>query len=201
MEFVQYLFTKYARAGLSKESDREIAISGLLQRMDHAFISEHRYGIFKCFLSRLLLWRVSDNMDGSTANTGTVDHPLPSWSWMTHNRIEFLPDGEIKILERGIKFGSGPELLARVRRLQNCKIKQRGSHHIIQDYDAHDVGQLWFDGQASLAAKDCIIVGMRDPDNCFILLLLTYKQQHQRVGSGQIKARCLSKDSWEGVIV
>ncbi len=200
MEFVQELFTKYAQAGLSKESDREIAISGLLQRMGHAFQSEHRYGIFKCFLSRLLLWRVSGNMDGSTANTGTVDHPLPSWLWMRHKQIEFFPDREIKILEGGIKFGSGLELLAPVRRLQNCEIKQKESQHVAQDSDNHDVGELWFDGQAT-TVSGCVVVGMQDPDNCFILLLSTYKQHHQRVGTGQIKASYLSKDSWEGTIV
>ena len=73
IKFVQSLLEQYAQAGLSKESDREIAISGLLQRMKHVLESECRYGISKCFLSRLLLWRVSVDVDGSIANAGTVD--------------------------------------------------------------------------------------------------------------------------------
>lgn len=201
IKFVQSLFIQYAQAGLSKESDREVAISGLLQRMDHAFESEHRYGIFACFISRLLLWRVSGSGNGNGANTGAVDRSLPSWSWMTHNRIEFFPDGWIKILERSIKFGSGVELLAPIRRLQNCRIKQRGSRHIIQENSTHDVGELWFDGQASTALGECVVVGMQDPDNCFILLLSTYDHHYQRVGAGHIKARYLSKDYWKGTIV
>jgi len=201
--FVQSLFKKYAQAGLSKESDREIAISGLLQRMQHALKSECRYGIFECLLSRLLLWRVSGNVDGRTVYAGTVDHQLPSWSWMTRNRIEFFPDEKIRILERGgIRFGSGRELFAQIRRLQNCKIKQRGSQHVIKDNDNHDVGELWFDRPASTAAGDCVVVGMQDPDNCLILLVSkAYDYHHRRVGAGQIKACCLSKDPWEGTIV
>jgi hypothetical protein len=204
VKFIQSLFKEYAQAGLSKESDREIAISGLLERMQHALESDKcRYGIFECLISRLLLWRVLGNVDGGTVNAGTIDHHLPSWSWMTHNRIEFFLDGKIKILEGGnIKFGSSsPELLTQIRRLQNYKIKQRGSQHVVQDNDNHDVGELWFDGQAT-TAEDCVIVGMQNPDNCLILLVSKKNDHHyQRVGAGQIKACCLSKDFWEGTIV
>jgi hypothetical protein len=208
IKFVQSLFTEYAQAGLSKESDREIAISGLLQRMDHAFKSEHRYGIFECFISRLLLWRVSGNGNGNGVNGGAVDRSLPSWSWMTHNRIEFFPEGKIKILRGSIKFGSGAKLVAPIRRLQNCKIKQRGNSYVIQDRNSHDVGELWFDGQASTTVKDCVVVGMQDlsdlsqdPNGCFFLLLSTYDNHYQRIGAGHIEARCLSKDYWKGAIV
>jgi len=137
LNFIQSLFEEYAQAGLSKELDREIAISGLLERMKYAIAStlasRCRYGIFECLISRLLLWRVSGNVDDGTANAGTLDHHLPSWSWMTHNRIEFFPDGMIKILREGnFKFGSsGPELLTQIRRLQNCQIKQQGSQHLV----------------------------------------------------------------------
>jgi hypothetical protein len=205
MAFIQSLFKEYAQAGLSKESDREIAISGLLQRIQYALASEEcRYGIFECLISRLLLWRVSGNIDGGTANTGTIDHHMPSWSWMTQNGFEFFPDGEIKILEGGsIRFSSSSNLKLRtqIRRLQNCKIKQRGSQHVVQDNDNHDVGELWFDRQAT-TAEDCVVVGMQDPDNCLILLVSkTNDRYYQRIGAGQIKAYCLSKDAWEGTIV
>ncbi|KAF2174745.1 hypothetical protein K469DRAFT_725092 [Zopfia rhizophila CBS 207.26] len=55
--FIQFLFEKYAQSGLSKKSDREIAISGLVKRMETVFKNEYRHGIFADCLSRLLLWR------------------------------------------------------------------------------------------------------------------------------------------------
>jgi hypothetical protein len=171
--------------------------------MDFAFGSNHRYGIFECFFSRLLLWRVSGNGDGSTANAGAGDHLLPSWSWMTHSRIDFFPGGEIKIMKRGIKFGSSSdlELIAPIRRLQNCKIKQQESHHTFRNNNSLDVGELWFDGEANTAAEECLIVGKHRYNNCFILLLSGDGHHYQRVGAGHIHGRYLSKDSWEGTIV
>jgi hypothetical protein len=197
LDFIRTLFKEYAQAGLTDETDREIAISGLLQRMDRAFSSEHRYGIFKCFISRLLLWRVLGTADGIKVDNGQ----LPSWSWMKYNQIEFFPAGEIKILKRSIKFDSGAELLAPIRRLQNCEIKPRGSDHVIQGGDSYDVGELWFDGQASMTAKDCIVIGMQDSDECFILLVLKDGHHHyRRIGAGHVKAYCLSKTWNQGTI-
>jgi hypothetical protein len=92
-------------------------------------------------------------------------------------------------------------LLAQIWRLQNYKIEQRGSQHVVQNNDNHDVGKLWFNGQAT-TAEDCVVVGMQDPDNYLILLVSKTNDHHyQRVGAGQIKACCLSKDPWEGAIV
>jgi len=118
-----------------------------------------------------------------------------------HNRIEFFANHWIKILECNIKFGSGAELLAPIRRLQNCKIEQRGDRHAIQNNDSHEVGELWFDSQASTESRDCVVVGMYDPDNCLILLLSIYDHCYLRVGAGYIKAGYISKDSWDGIIV
>jgi hypothetical protein len=198
LNFVQSLFREYAQAGLTNETDREIAISGLLQRMDGVFFSKHRYGIFECFLSRLLLWRVLGTSDGIKVDNGQ----LPSWSWMKHNQIEFFPAKEIKILERSIKFGSDAELLAPIRRLQNCKIKTRGVDHVIQTDDGNDVGDLWFDGQASMAATDCIVAGLQGSDECLILLVLKADHhRYRRIGAGHIKAYCLSKTWNQGTII
>jgi hypothetical protein len=198
LNFIQSLFKEYAQAGLTNETDREIAISGLLQRMDGAFDSKHRYGIFECFLSRLLLWRVLGTAVGIKIDNGQV----PSWSWMNYNQIEFFPAGEIKILEGSIKFGSDAELLAPIRRLQNCEIKPRGVDHVIQNDDGNEVGELWFDGQASMAATDCIVVGMRGSDKCLILLALkTDHHRYRRIGAGHIKAYCLSKTCNQETII
>ena len=63
------------------------------------------------------------------------------------------------------------------------------------------IGELWFDGQASTAAEDCVVVRMRDPDDCFMLLLATFGRYYRRLGAGHIKACCLSRDYGRGTIV
>jgi hypothetical protein len=213
LHFVQDLFIQYAQAGLTDESDRETAISGLLQRMDRSLISKHNYGIFECFMSRLLLWRVSGNVAGSTentgteaANTGTVKHRLPSWSWMTHNQIEFFPAEKIKILPKSIKFGSGSELLVPIWHLRDHKVMQRGRQHFLQDNDNHDVGELWFDGQSSATVEDCVVIGLQQgkqgrlqtDDMCFLLLVSKeYDGHYRRTGAGKVKALCLPNIDYE----
>jgi hypothetical protein len=51
IDFLQFLFEKYARSDLTKKSDRVVAISGLVKRMESALDTTCRYGVFEAFLS------------------------------------------------------------------------------------------------------------------------------------------------------
>jgi len=64
IDFIQFLFEKYAQSGPTKKSDRVVAISGLVKRMEGVFGTKCRYGVFEAFLPRLLLWRRRDETDG-----------------------------------------------------------------------------------------------------------------------------------------
>jgi hypothetical protein len=143
IDFTQFLFREYAQAGLTKESDREVAISSLLWRMERALRTTCSYGVFDCFLSRLLLWRVPDKVDNNTASSGNAEHQLPSWSWMTHNQIEFFTD-----TQHEIGFSSG-QLHVQIRALQNCWMEQQENRLIFLDHDTNSMGELWFDTQAN----------------------------------------------------
>jgi len=57
VNFVQYLFTIYSTSGLSFDIDRDVAIYSLLKRIGKVLKTEVRYGIFRSFISSLLLWR------------------------------------------------------------------------------------------------------------------------------------------------
>lgn len=70
MEFPRILFTEYAQAGLSEESEREAAISGLLRRIQRALGSACRFGVLECLISRLVLWRVADEADDPSPGDG-----------------------------------------------------------------------------------------------------------------------------------
>jgi hypothetical protein len=56
VDFIQFLFEKYAHSGPTKKSDRDIAISGLVKRMESVMEAEGRYGVFARHLYRLLQW-------------------------------------------------------------------------------------------------------------------------------------------------
>ena len=49
-DFVQFLFKKYSTSGLTFETDRDVAIHSLVERMGQVLGTEVRYGIFHCFL-------------------------------------------------------------------------------------------------------------------------------------------------------
>jgi hypothetical protein len=86
VDFIQNLFEKYSRCGLTRKSDRDTAIFGLVKRIESARDTKERYGVFNDFLSRLLLWKrlATDPIvyDGRM---------VPSWSWMAY-------DGEISFM-------------------------------------------------------------------------------------------------------
>lgn len=208
--FIQRLFKNYAQAGLSKESDREVAISGLLRRMDRTLRSQHSYGIFNCFMSRLLLWRVPSNIPCGTTNTSTAGERPPSWSWMAYNQIEFFPDNPIEILPGSITFDDNLDLdntleprklFVPIQRLQEtCKISQQDGRYMVQD-DNHKVGQIWFDQKPDTTANDCVVIA-RQTDNYFFLLVSQTPDGHyKRIGAGEILGRCFSDGYWRGKIV
>jgi hypothetical protein len=171
--------------------------------MTNALASECRYGVFKRFRYRLLLWRVLKASDGIRGITGNGEDRLPSWSWMTHNQIEFFPEGQISVPKSGgIKFGSGHHLYSPVRRLQDCKIEQEGGRHMILDNERKDVGELWFDGITITQTDNCAIVGLQGDDVYFIALVVeSSNNYYQRVGTGMIKARYISEHSSAGALV
>jgi hypothetical protein len=143
-------------------------------------------GTFSCLLSRLLLWLVVDPVDGNETYSSVVYQQLPSWSWMRYSHIKFFPIERIKVPKGDtIRFSSDLTLLAQIRRLQNCNIKQEGDEHVIKDNDIRKVGELWFDGLDSTAAEECAVVGIQEPDDSVILLVSKQDKNHyQRVGAG-----------------
>jgi hypothetical protein len=210
IDFIQFFFEKYAQSGLTKKSDRDVAISGLVKRMESALGTKCRYGIFDAFFSRLLPWRRWDETDGN--DTGYKDQHLPSWSWMTYSHIRFLPMiYQLKLPAKGdLRFDAERErvLLVQVRAFQNCTMGRNGSGYTILDADSRDIGVLWFDMTTNVSFHHCVVIGM-DADWAFakgaertyhILLVkkLCLENQYERVGLGRIKSSCVSKEYCEG---
>jgi len=55
IEFIHFLFKAYSKCGLTKETNRCIAISGLEARIARVRECKSRYGIFQFYLHRNLL--------------------------------------------------------------------------------------------------------------------------------------------------
>jgi hypothetical protein len=207
LECLKSLFTKYAASGLTRESDREIAISGVLGRMEPV-TSEHKCGVFKLFMFRLLLWRAEAIEGSNTARYHASNH-LPSWSWMRHHRLEFFPDEHIQVPQEVVKFGSGGELHVRISSLQNCEMDRTGHQHILLGDDGKEVGKLWLDTQFDLEIRDCVVIGMQNNEVgedaeifYFILLVSNHNDgKYQRIRAGMAKAYYLSSRYQEGVLI
>jgi hypothetical protein len=62
---------------------------GLSKRIETALQTEVSYGIVRCFLGRLLLWKRTNQY--KTALIDYEDRTVPSWSWMAGG-IDFISD-------------------------------------------------------------------------------------------------------------
>ncbi|KAF7503416.1 hypothetical protein GJ744_003899 [Endocarpon pusillum] len=212
IEFVQFFFKKYSRCGLSYESDRSTAISGLVKRIEGALKTEARYGVFGCFLSRLLLWKRSNEK-----KTAPIIYPggkePPSWSWMAYyGGIDFIstPRFEVPNFE-GLRFDTDKEaIISKIRQFKNCRLEQQEKEHAIFA-DQERVGSLWFDMAADIESKSihCVIIGMRDdakedPKKTYYILVVRGNQQkngYERLGVGEVEALYVSMESDTGKLL
>ena len=206
VEFIEFLFKDYAQASLTRESDREIALSGLTMRMESVFRTECRYGILKRFLIPLLLWRVREPDDVSQ------ELALPSWSWMTHRRIDFLDfDFSMVPPETALRFGPEKDsLFIEVRELTSYTIERRDEHFFLKA-GAEIVGELWFDTRDKIQSQHCVVIAMArnriwseaGDSTCYILLIRkgSKEGQYERIGIGQVWARFVSYEYVEGSLL
>lgn len=89
LEFIQFLLDEYSKWELTYKSDRDTAIRSLLERMSRELATDVKYGIARCFIGSLLLWkRTAKDM---TLPINFERRTVPSWSWMAYDgSIEFI---------------------------------------------------------------------------------------------------------------
>ncbi|KAJ4168292.1 hypothetical protein NW754_013626 [Fusarium falciforme] len=213
VDFVQFLFKKYSRSGLTVKSDRDTAIYSLVERMRHALRTEARYGVVRCFLSILLLWKRSD--DEKTAPIDYGDRTVPSWSWMAYpGGIDFISDlrQTLKVPHSAdLDFSNdGYTLTVKVRRFNDCQIGQDGNRFAIfagtASASPRKVGSLWFDVADTTEFKHCVVVGMgddnekTDPQKTYFVLVVRQKQGegYERLGVGKVEAQYVSRECVAG---
>jgi len=211
VNFVKFLFKKYSQCGLTHQSDRDTAISGLLKRLESALKSKVRYGVFCCFLSNLLLWRRSDKEKTAPIDYKGRKEP-PSWSWMAYyGGIDFVSKSSLMVpdfKDLGFDADDREALIVKVRQFKNCRLEEEEKEHAIFA-DPGRVGSLWFDMGAENPFKHCVVIGMRsngkqDPQKTYYILVVQEEPQdkgYKRLGVGEVKARYVSKESDTGKLV
>ncbi|KAK9784243.1 putative Protein kinase domain-containing protein [Seiridium cardinale] len=86
IDFIQYIHTVYSGLGLTKDTDRSMAIAGLHQRIAQTFKGRFDYGIFWKWHERLFLWRAE--VAGSLSRIEYAPkQSVPSWSWMAYSGV------------------------------------------------------------------------------------------------------------------
>ncbi|KAK7584365.1 hypothetical protein V3481_010699 [Fusarium oxysporum f. sp. vasinfectum] len=208
VDFVRFLFKKYSTSGLTFESDRPIAIYSLVQRMRQALRTEVRYGIVRCFLRPLLLWKRIN--EGKPVPFSYGDRTLPSWSWMAYpGGIDFISDTKQRLMVPCISdldFAANEKSLnvkvRKMRQFENCQIEKKGGEHSILD-GTKTIGSLWFDVASRSKFEHCVVVGMiaddknEDPQKTYYVLVIQKKEDgegYERIGVGKVEAQYVSRD-------
>ncbi|KAJ3453667.1 hypothetical protein MRS44_017914 [Fusarium solani] len=190
-------FKKYATSGLTFESDRDVAIYSLVERMRRVLRTEVRYGIVGCFLVPLLLWKRTNEDKTALINYGRSNGAIMRLMVLRSADLEFTNNGDT--------------LTVTVRRFKDCRIGQDGKQFAIFATSTfaspRKVGSLWFDVADRIEFKHCVIVGMdedhqkEDPWKTYYFLLVRERQGgegFERLGVGKVEAQYVSKASDAG---
>ncbi|KAK4095935.1 HET-domain-containing protein [Parathielavia hyrcaniae] len=213
-DFVQFLFKKYSVSCLTFETDRDVAISSLVERMGQVLGTEVRHGIFGCFRGSLLLWKRTH--ENKTPPTPYKDRAVPSWSWMAYpGGIDFISDATRGLLvpcSEDLGFvNDGQALSVKVRKFRgSCRMEQEEEEHAIFD-GTEKVGSLWFDVADHIQFQDCfcVVVSMGKDDkkedsrktyNILILRQRVGGRGYERVGVGKVEAQYVSIDCDAGML-
>ncbi|KAK2025436.1 HET-domain-containing protein [Colletotrichum zoysiae] len=87
LQHYQGLYERYSTLGLSYDTDRPMAISGLEKRLMGALESAGGFGVLQANFHRDLLWqRRHSESTLKRINFGAASHlRIPSWSWMAYS--------------------------------------------------------------------------------------------------------------------
>jgi len=163
VELIHILNEDYSKRQLTKGTDREVAISGLHNRIADALYCQNRYGIFEPHIHVDLLWQaVGSNLE-------RIAYPgdrVPSWSWMAYTggvRFIRIPARETVNWATDLRFDNDNKsaLIASVRIFQNCTTEQENNRHIIWDSRRVKRGWIRYDVETNvdLHGMRCVCLG------------------------------------------
>ncbi|KAJ3553983.1 hypothetical protein NPX13_g10738 [Xylaria arbuscula] len=195
LEFLQSLLEDYTRRDISIQTDRAVAISGLMTRIGKALPSRIHHGITEWYLHRTLLWHRLSGQKMERIDYGLSK--VPSWSWMAYKgAIEFVPDkfGDLWLI-KDLAFDAD-FLTATVWEFTDRRMKMEAEENVMQ----YRLGKGWvsLDEEAALTMLPDVVVVARckttKPGNCrYYVLFVRLKESgdvYERIGMGMLQEDC-----------
>jgi hypothetical protein len=204
VEFIHFLFENYSKRGLTKDTDRCVAASGLEARIARALECNSRHGIFQKHLHRNLLWQASNRKMERIAYNNSQN--VPSWSWMACS-------GGVQFIE--VKFGSvswvdelafdderdSAALIADVGKFRKCTLKPDSDCYTISNLFGRKRGWVQYDVESGREGHEelCVVVGRGEEkankDHYYILIVVPTGEdgEYKRVGVGMVRTGCVEK--------
>jgi len=218
VELIHLLNEDYSERHLTKGTDREVALSGLHNRIAKALHFQSSYGIFEPHIHADLLWKASDN------NLKRIDYPgegVPSWSWMAYTggvRFMRISARETMYWTKNIRFDNDNKsvLIASVRKFQNCTAEQENNHYIIWDSRRVKRGWIQYDVEANvdLHRMRCVCLGkfrwrgkfwerQFRRVRCYMLVVrpTSVNGEYERIGLGVVETSCVGEKALNMKIV
>ncbi|EKG09203.1 Heterokaryon incompatibility, partial [Macrophomina phaseolina MS6] len=209
----QSLFTTYSKLGITKATDRSLAIYGLERRLTDTFKTRCSYGVFEKYLGRSLLWQRAEDSKELKRIAYPDDRSVPSWSWMAYDgNIEYVEvDSDVVEWDEGILFEDNM-LRAQVRRFRSdsCKVERgtNGSYFIGDREGNGEQGWLRYDRRRRIRLrKHRCVIGREESESrgwlgrsngildYYVLVVapvdLDGHRAIKRVGVGCIPSRCI----------
>jgi hypothetical protein len=204
VEFIHFLFENYSKRGLTKDTDRCVAASGLEARIAHALKCNSRHGIFQKHLHRNLLWQASNGKMQRIAYYN--NQYVPSWSWMACS-------GGVQFIE--VKFGlvswvdklafdderDSAALIADVGKFRKCTLKPDNDRYTISSFFGRKRGWVQYDVESGRKGHEelCVVVGRAEEkaskDHYYILVVVPTGEdgEYKRVGVGMVRIGYVEK--------
>jgi hypothetical protein len=206
VECIHFLFENYSKRGLTKDTDRCVAVSGLEARIARTLPCQNSsYGIFQEHLHRNLLWQASGR---KIKRIPYEKHQqVPSWSWMIcSGGIEFL-NVEFGSVSWGNALAFDAErdstaLIAGIGKFRHCKMEFNGDSCIILDISANDkAGWVRYDIESGADGLEnhCVVVGKTEDNNAtqqyYVLVVVSAGKdgEYRRVGVGMVETGCVER--------
>ncbi|KAE8372199.1 HET-domain-containing protein [Aspergillus bertholletiae] len=219
IQFVQELITDYSCRHLSYPTDKIIAFSSITKHMENALQTKATYGVFHCFLPRLLLWKRPDTKTPPIRYQGLT---VPSWSWMVYDgKIEFLTQSRLKVPPtEDLRIDSDLGIIMDVRQFESCYMSEGDGQEKEEDNEDGNriilaetgkVGFLCFDmnSASKIEFRYGVVIGFQegdhsdDPDKKYYVLAVreTGEGRYERLGAGLVQARYVSKEGATGKLL
>lgn len=204
------MLENYSRRGITKLSDRAVAISGLLDRIETILPCRIHHGIIEWYLHRTLLWR---RVTGKAVKIPYESREVPSWSWMAYSGpVVFLNDafGTYDAFQT-VHF-SKRTVQTTIWKITNPGIRCRpvadpnmGYQFQLRDSNELDIGFITFDEESKTAPELNVAIIARRLTGTglqyFVLFIGTAQEGYQRLGMGVLNQDCeLEMTLREGVI-